>query len=203
MDNKAYLDQIAVKQKVKTGPILSPMLIKLLVAGVMMLITIFIVGSVISGSNKKVTQSYERAYLRISSLASEESPFRMYLDKVKDSDLRSYAQTMLSSLKSTSISLSGIADSIGINPDEVSEEVQSENDGNLGELNGSFENATLMGTIDQTYAAKAYHQITLLLAIEAEARAKTPNEEFAGVLDQSTNDLNALQEQFRKYNGNK
>lgn len=203
MDNKAYLDQIAVKQKVKTGPILSPMLIKLLVAGVMMLITIFIVGSVISGSNKKVTQSYERAYLRISSLASEESPFRMYLDKVKDSDLRSYAQTMLSSLKSTNISLSGMTESIGINPDEISEEVQSENDGNLSELNGSFEDASLMGTIDQTYAAKAYHQITLLLAIEAEARAKTPNEEFAGVLDQSTNDLNALQEQFRKYNGNK
>ena len=48
MDNKAYLDQIAVKGKVKSGPIFTPMLIKLIAAGVVMLITMIIVGSVIS-----------------------------------------------------------------------------------------------------------------------------------------------------------
>ena len=53
MDNKAYLDQIAVKGKVKSGPIFTPMLIKLIAAGAIILITMIIVGSIISGSNAK------------------------------------------------------------------------------------------------------------------------------------------------------
>ena len=42
MDNKAYLDQIAVKGKNATnsGPLLSPLMIKLLIAGAIMLITL-------------------------------------------------------------------------------------------------------------------------------------------------------------------
>ena len=51
MDNKAYLDQIAVKGKVKSGPIFTPMLIKIIAAGVVALITLIIVGAVISSSN--------------------------------------------------------------------------------------------------------------------------------------------------------
>lgn len=203
MDNKAYLDQIAVKGKVKSGPIFTPMLIKIIAAGVVALITIIIVGAVISGSNSKVTQSFERAYLRITTLADEESPLKTYVEKIKDSDLRAFALTLLSSLKTTNVSLSGISNNIGIKPDSISKTVQSEEDANSSALAGALEDAVLTGNIDEVYGAKAYHQVTLLLAIEAEARTKTKNQQFADLLDQSTNDLTAIQENLKKYNSGK
>jgi hypothetical protein len=203
MDNRAYLDQIAVKGKVKSGPIFTPMLIKIVAAGLVTLITIIIVGAVISGSNGKVTQSFERAYLRITNLASDESPLKTYVEKIKDSDLRAYALTLLSSLKTTNVSLSGISGNIGINPDKISKTVQSEEDANSATLTGALEDAVLTGNIDEVYGAKAYHQVTLLLAIEAEARVKTKNQQFADLLDQSTTDLTNIQESLKKYNSGK
>lgn len=200
MDNKAYLDQIAVKGKVKSGPIFTPMLIKLIAAGVIALITMIVVGSIISGSNDKVKQTYERAYLRITNLAEENAPLSDYIEKIKDSDLRAYALSLVTSLKSTSIAVSSLSGNIGINTDKISKVVQSEEESNNSDLASSFEDAVLTGTIDNVYASKAYYQITMLLAIEAEARAKTPNQQFAQTLDLSTQDLTLLQENFKKYN---
>ena len=199
MDNKAYLDQIAVKGKVKSGPIFTPMLIKLIAAGAVMLITMIIVGAVISGANAKVTQTYERVYLRITNLAGEESPLKASLEQLRDSDLRSSAGSLLSTLKSTTVTLESIAENIGIKPDSITPSVQTEEDANTADLTASFDEAVLTGNIDLTYATKVYHQISVLLAYEAEARAKTPNAEFASLLDQSTNDLTILQEQFKKF----
>ena len=200
MDNQAYLDQIAVKGKVKSGPIFTPMLIKLIAAGVVALITMIIVGSVISSSNSKVTQTYERAYLRITNLANQDGPLRTHVEHIKDSDLRAYVLSFITSLNNTSIKLSGISGNIGINPDKISKTVQDEEEVNNGELSTALDEAVLTGNLDSVYAAKAYYQITTLLAIESEARAKTPNAQFAETLDQSTNDLLLLQENFKKYN---
>jgi hypothetical protein len=203
MDNKAYLDQIAVKGKVKSGPIFTPMLIKIIAAGVVALITLIIVGAVISSSNSKVTQTYERAYLRITNLANVKGPLQVYAEKVKDSNLRSYALTLFSSLKTTNVSLSGISNNIGIKPNDISKTVKGEEDANTADLEASFNNAVLTGTIDEVYASKFYQQISLLLAIEAEARAKTTNQQFASVLDQSTNDIVIIQNQLNEYNSGK
>ncbi|MBR3176915.1 hypothetical protein IKG13_01385 [Candidatus Saccharibacteria bacterium] len=203
MDNKAYLDQIAVKGKVKSGPIFTPMLIKIIAAGVVALITLIIVGAVISSSNSKVTQTYERAYLRITNLANAKGPLQVYAEKVKDSNLRSYALTFFSSLKTTNVSLSGISNNIGIKPNDISKTVKGEEDANTADLEASFNNAVLTGTIDEVYASKFYQQISLLLAIEAEARAKTTNQQFASVLDQSTNDIVIIQNQLNEFNSGK
>lgn len=200
MDNKAYLDQIAVKGKVKSGPIFTPVLIKAIAAGAVALITMIIVGAVINSSNSKVTQTYERVYLRITNLSSETSPFKTYLDRVKDSGLRAYASALLTSLATTNVTLSGISNNIGINPSGISKTVQNEESANTADLEASFEDAVLTGTIDRTYAAKVYYQVSMLLTYEAAARAKTTNQQFAELLDQSTNDLTILQEKLKKYN---
>lgn len=200
MDNQAYLDQIAVKGKVKSGPIFTPMLIKIIAAGVVALITMIIVGSVISSSNSQVTQTYERAYLRVTNLVGEEAPLKAYVEKIKDSDLRAYALSLITSLNNTSIKLSGISGNIGINTGKISKTVQNEEDANNADLAAAFEEGYLTGTLDRVYAAKAYYQINMLVAIEAEARAKTSNVQFAETLDSSTADLTLLQESFKKYN---
>jgi hypothetical protein len=198
MDNKAYLDQIAVKGKVKSGPIFTPVLIKLIAAGVVALITMIVVGSIISSSNAEVTKTYERVYMRITSLASEQSPLKLYAEKLRNSDLRANALSFLSALKSTNVSLSSLGDNIGIKTGAISKTVTEEDSANTGELTSALDDAVLNGNIDQVYATKTYYQITLLLSLEAEARAKTPNQQFASLLDSSTNDLLILQEQFKK-----
>ena len=164
MDNNAYLDQIAVKGKVKSGSAaISPFIIKLIAASLIVLITLFIVGSVISGSNSKTTQVYERVYLRITTLT----------------------------------------DSIGIDAKKISKAVTDEETANTDDLTSSFEQAVLTGTLDRTLATKVAYQVNILLLYEQQARAKTPNTQFAQLLDQSIKDLTILQEQFQKYNEGK
>ena len=199
MDNKAYLDQIAVKGRVKTGPVITPTIIKLIAAGAIMLITLIIVGAVISSSNARVTQTYERVYLRISNLAGEESPLKSYVERIKDSDIRAHASALLSSLKNTNATLTNLTDSIGIKADSITKSVQDEESVTLAELEASLENAVLEGNLDSIYATKAYQHINLLLIIESDARQKTTNQQFADLLDNSTSDLEKLQIQFKKF----
>ena len=200
MDNKAYLDQIAVKGKVKSGPLLSPFIIKLLAAGLILLVTLIIIGSVFSGSSDKALQSYERVYMRIANLVDSKGPIKANIEKTKDPNLRSYTASLLSSLNTTNVALAEIATSIGIKPKEISITVQNEEAANIKDLTTSLENARATGTFDRTYAAKVAHQIDMLLIYEQAARSKTPSVKFAELLDKSTADLTILQEQFKKFN---
>jgi hypothetical protein len=202
MDNKAYLDQIAVKGKVKSsGPILTPIMIKLIVAGVVALLTIIIVAAVINGANAKVTQSFERVYLRISNLSSDnyDNPITAYAEKIHDSNLRSYVDLLTSTISSSKTSLDGIIGTIGVKPEAISKEVSEAESANLQTLTSELEEGELSGTLDHVYASDAYYQITTLLQYEAEARKKTNNQQFADILDSSTRDLKILQENFHNW----
>ena len=202
MDNKAYLDQIAVKGKVKSsGPILTPVMIKLIVAGVVALLTIIVVAGVISGANAKVTQSFERVYLRISNLNSDnyDNPIPQYAEKIHDSNLRAYIDQFTSSVSSTKTSLDGIVNAIGVKPDSISKEVSEAEANNLSSLQSELEEGELSGTLDHVYASDVYYQITTLLQYEAEARKKTSNQQFADLLDASTRDLQILQESIHNW----
>ena len=200
MDNKAYLEQIATKERVNRGPILSPMLIKLIAAGLIALITLIIVGGVINGSNEKVTQSYESVYVRIANLSDTQSPLRKNLNRVKDSDLRSYTSTFLSTLNSTFVTLKGIASNIGIKADKISKAVQKQESSNLSSLTSQLDDALLTGTYDRTLGSVVYYQFTMLLNFEDAARSKTNNAQFADLLDKSMADLKILQDNFKKWN---
>lgn len=199
MDNQAYLDQIAVKGKVKSGPILTPKLIKIIATGIILLITMIIVGNVINESNTKVQQSFERTYWRIENLSNDKSPIRVYLNRVKDSNLRSYATSLLSSLRNSSIAISDNLAAIGIGKKPTAA-VKNKEIANLDELTSYLDNAILTGTIDETFAAQVYYQINVLLAYEAEARSKTTSKAYAEILDASTADLTLLRDQFKTYN---
>jgi hypothetical protein len=200
MDNQAYLDQIAVKGKVKSGPVLTPKLIKLIVVGLIVLVTMIIVGTVLSESNNKVQYSYERVYLRANWLSDDESPIRTYMDRVKDSNLRSYAMTLLTSLRNTSLAIENIQSSININTEKPTAKIADQEGGDIDDFEDLLKNAVLTGTVDQTFATQVYYQVTVLLNNEKAARAKTPSRKFAEVLDQSIDDLTIIQTQFKNYN---
>lgn len=204
LDNKAYLDQIAVKGKVKSGPILTPMLIKLIAAGVVMLITMIIVGSVVSSSNAKVTQTHERVYLRISKLAEKNSTgvLYKYSQLLRNSDLRSYATNLFSTLVTTNSSLSGVISSTGVNTGAISAKISSEEATNMANYSSALETAVLSGTLDRVFATETLYQITTLIQYENESLKKANNQSYANLINQSISDLTVLEEQFKDWSDN-
>jgi hypothetical protein len=201
MDNKAYLDQIAVKGKVKSGPIITPMLIKIIAASVIMLITMVIVGSVISSSNAKVTQSHERVYLRISKLAdkSSQAPLQKYSSQLRNSDLRAYAANLYSVLVTTNINLGGVISSTGVNTSSISSAVSSDETKNITAYTTALENAILSGTLDRTFATETLYQVSALIQFERESLKKANSQSYANLINQSINDLTVIEEQFKNW----
>ena len=201
MDNKAYLDQIAVKGKVKSGPIFTPMLIKLIAAGAIILITMIIVGSIISGSNAKVTQSFERVYVRISNFGSDdyENPLQKYADSIRNSDLRTYCEQLRTIMYDTNTSLSSVISSTGVKTDKISKEITSDESLNWSNYIYALDNALLSGTLDRTFATETEYQLSTLIQYEHEALNKSNNQEFSNILQQSIKDLTSLQQSFKSW----
>ena len=201
MDNKAYLDQIAVKGKVKSGPIFTPMLIKLIAAGAIILITMIIVGSIISGNNAKVTQSFERVYVRISNFGNDdyENPLQKYADSIRNSDLRTYCEQLRTIMYDTNTRLSSVISSTGVKTDKISKEITSDENLNWGNYTYALDNALLSGTLDRTFATETEYQLSTLIQYEHEALNKSNNQEFSNILQQSIKDLTSLQQSFKSW----
>lgn len=201
MDNKAYLDQIAVKGKVKSGPIFTPMLIKLIAAGAIILITMIIVGSIISGSNAKVTQSFERVYVRISNFGSDdyENPLQKYADSIRNSDLRTYCEQLRTIMYDTNTRLSSVISSTGVKTDKISNDITSDESLNWSNYIYALDNALLSGTLDRTFATETEYQLSTLIQYEHEALNKSNNQEFSNILQQSIKDLTSLQQSFKSW----
>ncbi len=201
MDNKAYLDQIAVKGKVKSGPIFTPMLIKLIAAGAIILITMIIVGSIISGSNAKVTQSFERVYVRISNFGSDdyENPLQKYADSIRNSDLRTYCEQLRTIMYDTNTRLSSVISSTGVKTDKISKEITNDENLNWSNYIYALDNALLSGTLDRTFATETEYQLSTLIQYEHEALNKSNNQEFSNILQQSIKDLTSLQQNFKSW----
>ena len=126
MNNKAYLDQIAVKGKktVNHEPLLTPVMIKVLIAGLITLITIVIVAVMINNTNAKLTQSYERLYLRVTQFCGKKGPYETYSKYISSSQLRSYASQLETSITNTNNGLSGIWSSLNVSKDKLTKDVK-------------------------------------------------------------------------------
>lgn len=202
MDNKAYLDQIAVKGKVKSGPIFTPMLIKLIAAGVILLITLFIVGNVISSNNAKLTQTYERVYYRVSQLSassSSQNPIKKYIDKLRDSNLRAYTTNLFSVLTTANQNLSGVISGVGVKTDKLSATVTTAESATLSAYMAALDNAVLAGTLDRTFASETNYQISTLIQYSNESLKKTNNQAYANTINQFIQDLTVIQQQFEEW----
>lgn len=201
MDNKAYLDQIAVKGKrhLVSGPILSPTILKLLIVAIIAIISLFIVGAVISSTNTQLSDNYARLFTRIKNFTENDGPLNTYGEELKSSDLRAHALTLSSSLTSTLNSLGGIANNLGVDPDNPPSSVQDSEAELLGAFNSTLYSAQLNGQLDRSFASETAYQISLLLSLESEIREKSSNSNLAPILDSSINDLTSLQKNFTDY----
>ena len=199
MDNKAYLDQIAVKTKVKSGPVITPMLIKLIAAGIIMLITLVIVGNVISSSNAKVTRTFERVYLRITKLADQNSALVKYTKELRDPNLKSYATNLYSILSTASKEFSGVISSTGVKTGSISSTVTSEETKTMSAYSSALEDAKLSGTIDRVFATETSYLLSTLIQYENESLKKTSSQQYANIANKNMQDLTIIKDQIEEW----
>ena len=204
MDNKAYLDEIAVKGKKKfsAGPILTPVMIKLIIVGVAALIAMIVVATMLSNQNDGSAALHESVYLRITSLMDKKGPVQTYIKKVKSTDLRTWTTQLLSSLTNAESSIKAVSGKIGLKTGSYGKDVTADNTAQMSTLTNDLERAYLSGRLDVIYATDMSYQLTLLINLETQARSKTNDATYAQALDTSINDLTSLEENFRDYSDN-
>ena len=202
MDNKAYLDQIAVKGKktVNHEPLLTPVMIKILVAGVIMLITIIIVATMISNTNAKLTQSYERLYLRITQMCGNKGPYGTYARNIKSPQLLSYANQLETSITNTNNSLSGVWSKLEVSKDKLTKEVKEEENTAFNSYMSRLQEASISGQMDAYYSSQTANQIMKLKTLERQIIKKTTNKTLTPILEQSARDLDELYDLFQNFN---
>lgn len=201
MDNKTYLDQIAVKgkRKVSAGPIFSPFVIKLIITGVIAFILMIVVGNIISSNNKKVSDSYKELYATVAAYASDDGPFRTYYEDLKSSDLRAYSATLTSSLATFRNNFKNIASVVGVDPDNIDADVAATVKGKVDTFSSTLEDAKMDGKLDTVFSYNTSYQISELIMLETSVKKQTTNTQFAQYLDASIADLTALQSKFQTY----
>ena len=202
MDNKSYLDQIAVKGKNASNsePLHSPVMIKLLIAGVIMLITIIIVAVMFNNTNAKLTQSYERLYMRITQMCGSKGPYKKYSSFILSSDLTAYANQLETSLTNTTNSLSPVWKSLEVDKSNITKEVKTEETATFNTYMRRLEEASVSGQMDEYYSSQTANQIMQLKTLEEQVLKKTKNKSLPGILEQSISELDKLYEKFRDFN---
>ena len=201
MDNKAYLDQIAVKGKKPSvvQSLLTPAVIKLFAAGIVALVLFFVVIGILNSNNGKITQKFEAVYQRAVSLASDDGPMNTYHQKIKSTDLRQYNSTLQNVLATFNNTYGGMASTAGFNPEAISSAVVEEDSLNTGTIEGELNSGYLNGILDHTYAATAYYQVSVLITMSEEAMAASTNVELSDVLNNLIKNLTDSQKLYKTF----
>lgn len=200
MDNKAYLDSIAVKgASNKKEPILSAGMIKFIITGLIAFIVILIVGAMLSSGNSKLTDNYAKLYTRVNTLSDSNGPLATYQDKIKSSTLRAYNSTLQGSLSSTNTQLENLMSALKVDTTNIKSSILTDEADITTEYTNSLDEAYLVGNFDRVYASETLYQIQILLALENDIRTQTDNNSLATVLDQSINDLTILETNYKNF----
>ena len=207
MDNKTYLDQIAVKgENLQKTSILSPGLIKLIIGAGIALIAILIIAAVLNGANNRPKDIARDVFVRMSALSAEEGPLATYTRNIKDSKLRNYGNQVRETLRNSASKFSPVLEtmnvSIEFNPEEDGLEngkTEDEDNVSVAQYKTELHDARLKGLLDRQFASKTSLQITYILNLQYQLRDRTKNEDLAAVIDASTKDLEQLQSLLTKY----
>lgn len=203
MDKKAYLEQIAVKGKQQDStPLFSPKLIKIIAVGLVLLITLLIVGAMLGSANHSNDATYQKLYLRLKNLSASSSPIYKYNDDIRSSTLRAYNSTLRTTLKTQTSDINALLPSTGVDLATIDATVSSEETALVTNFETRLKSGKLNGQFDRTYASETYYQITLLITLEREVATQTDNEQLKATLLNSVQALTKIQESFKNYSDN-
>ena len=201
MDNKTYLDQIAVKGSNNRSsstkkPLISPTLLKLILVGLIVIATLLGILSAIKKSNKADYGVYETLYLRAQNLSSSTSPIATASINVHSSDVRKQSTKLAAAITKLNTGLTGYIANEGADLTSISESVITSEATINTSYTSAINEAVLAGTLDRVYVAQTHYQITLLQSAIKNAKEKTAHDDFRQHLQNVEAELDPIENQF-------
>jgi hypothetical protein len=199
MDNKAYLDQIAVKEQPKSSSpfssLLSPMLLKLIIGAVILIILLVVVSVILNSNSSSNTDSYAALYERYTILLDKEGTLQTQKDNLRSADLRSNTTNFITtgdtfiSNYTSAINASGMTITTG-DPAIASE---------MSEYTTNLNNAYMNGYLDSSFASENSYQLAVLIQLETNIINTTDNSSLKELLTTNLESLKTYQEIFQNY----
>ena len=199
MDNKAYLDQIAVKEQPKSSSpfssLLSPMLLKLIIGAVVLIILLIVVSAILSSNSSSNTASYAALYERYTILLDKEGTLQAQKDNLRSAELRSNTTNFITtgdtfiSNYTSAINTSGMTITTG-DPTIAAE---------MTEYTTNLNNAYMNGYLDSSFASENAYQLTVLIQLETNIINTTDNNSLKELLTSNLESLKTYQEIYQNY----
>lgn len=206
MDNKAYLEQIAVSTKPKPAnqnPLLEKIQNpKILLSAAGVIISIFVLGFVFSFLNKSNNEERDniiKLNLRTANVAQTIDTFN---NKVKSPRLRSIGTALSSALIEANRNLSESLLSIYKQPKQTKPEpkILSSETEYITKLNSKLQDAKLNGTLDRNYLQEIILQTNDLILISEKNYTKNKSPVVRSYLEKFITNLKHIKERIAIFN---
>jgi len=201
MDNKAYLDQIAVKEapKSKGSSLLSPALLKLIIGALVLIVMLLVIISIFSNQNKTSYDSYAELYARYSRLLGEDSPMLAQKENLHSSELRANTASFISLGKSFLSSYESATTSSGIDIYSLSSDRTSIVESEFVDYNNNLADAYMNGYLDSAFASECGYQLAIIIQLENDIISTTDNDSLKAKINTNLNNLKTFREVYQKY----
>ena len=201
MDNKAYLDQIAVKEtkKGQTPSLFSPALIKLILGAVVLIVMLVVIIGIFSSQNKVSYNSYAELQARYSKLLAEDSPMLLQKENLHSSELRANTASFISLAKSFLGTYTDAASSAGIDVWTLSADRNAIVESDFTNFSASLDDAYMNGYLDQSFASECSYQLAVLIQLEDDIIKTTSNDSLKEQVNTNLNNLKTFQQVYEKY----
>lgn len=187
MDNKTYLDQIAVKSlRHDKHSFFTPNIIKFMIIAVIALIAMITISSILSGTNQEPKHLKKELISHVSAISAEKGPLDTFSPKVKQPRLRNYGSMLQQSLKRTAAKLQ-------------TKEGDTPTNKKVTAYAKDLEDARLKGLLDQRFASATILQISYILDLEYDLRNRTHDANLIAIIDSSSADLEKIKKLLKEF----
>lgn len=199
MDNKAYLDQIAVKEQPKNSSpfsaLLSPMLLKLIIGAVILIILLIVVTVILNSNSSSSSSSYSALYERYTMLLAEDSAMQTQKDNLRSAELRSNTTNFIITSNSFLSNYTNAVTSAGTTITTGDADIASEINTYATNLNTAYMN----GYLDDSFASENAYQLAVLVQLETNIANTTDNASLKELIETNLESLKSYQEIYQNY----
>ena len=201
MEGQEYLNQISANNRPTQKPrknLFSSKFFLVGIIGLAVLIFIIIIGAILSGSK---TDEKSLDYALKLHLDNTEAIVKEYQSSIKSSKLRSNSASLQSVLSTTSSNLTDYltAKYNFKNDKEIDKKLVEEATLAKDDLNSELFEAKINGILDRIFAHKMAYEISMIKAEEAKINKVTKSTDLQAILNQSTDSLTTLEDEFNNF----
>ena len=199
MNNQDYLDQITASaqgSQSKRNMIISPLVLKLLIAGVVLAILIIVFGSIFGNMGTKTEDVAKQLSLR---LANVSTTIETYNPNVKSSQLRKEGSGVKSVINNTQRDLNKfLEEKYNYTKVDQKSKLYADETSFIEKANKELEYARLNAFLDRVYLNQLLYQIEQIVVLESNINSRTDNQNLKDIVQSSMNNLKQSYESLEK-----